>query len=323
MSDLIDRYVWAVSERLPHDIRRDVGDELRTTIADMADARGADDESATREVLTELGDPVQLAGKYGGSPQYLIGPRFYREWLCVLKAVAVAALPVVFLVQLVVELWDPDQAVVPGVLAAAGATLEVALHIAVWTTVLFVVAERTGAEPAQMSGGNRAWSMDSLPAVPRKRQISGADLVVAVVLLLAPVFLVLWQRFRPAFRDAGGDPVPVLDPDLWSLWIPLLFVLVATNIGVEVWKYREGRWTLPLTVTNAVVDAAWVALVVTAVLAADLVNPGFTERLREAGNSWEPAAIGIVAVAIVVVICVWDLVDSLVKHGRVRRGELD
>lgn len=41
MNDLVDRYIWAVVKRLPAEQRDDVADELRATIADMLEGRGA------------------------------------------------------------------------------------------------------------------------------------------------------------------------------------------------------------------------------------------------------------------------------------------
>ncbi len=323
MNHLIDRYVWAVSEKLPQDIRRDVADELHATISDMADAREGNPDDATREVLVELGDPAVLARRYGGSPRHLVGPEFYPDYVAVLKVIAASALPFVLLAQLVVSFWDPDQPLVAGLLGATWGTAQVGIHIVFWTTLTFVVLERSGVEPKDLHGEPRAWDPSALPAVPPRRQISRVDLVVGVVMLLSPIVLLWWQRFRPVFEDPTGEAIPVVNPDLWSVWIPLLFVLIAVNIGIEVWKYREGRWTLPVTVANAVINLVWVAFIMGAVLSGDVINPEFTEAMREAGNSWNPDVPGLVTVAVAILICVWDTADSVAKHLRVRRCDLD
>lgn len=209
---------------------------------------------------------------------------------------------------------------IPGVIGAVGSTFEVALHILFWTTLVFVIMERSGLEPVGLDGARgKSWNPDSLPAVPSRRQITLGDLVVGLVMLLTPVVLLLWQRFRPIFNADDGSSIPLVHPDLWSAWMPALFVLIVINIAVEVWKYREGRWTLPVTIANSVLNVAWVGFIAAMVTTQEMINPEFTEAMGDAGNSWNPEVVGIVAIVVAAIICIWDSADSFVKHMRVRR----
>jgi hypothetical protein len=318
MSDLIDRYIWAVSERLPQNLRHDVGDELRTTIADMVEER--DSADATREVLIELGDPAELARGYTGERRYLIGPGFYDDYVGLLRVLAATVLPVLLVVFLVVELWDPDQTLITGALAAVGSTVVVAGHIAFWATLVFVILERTGVDPSGLHGERCGpWDPDRLPEVPSRRQITLGDLVTALVMLATPVLLVFWQRFRPVLTEEDGTAIPVIDPDLWQAWIPALFALITVTAAVEIWKFRVGRWTLPVTIANAAVNVAWLGYVAVLVDSTEVINPQFTEAMEEAGNAWSPGVALTVAVLIVVVVCVWDTAEGVLKHRRLRQ----
>lgn len=65
MNELIDRYVWAVEQRLPQAHRADVTRELRGTIADMVGGREATGgEDPVRGALRDLGDPAEFARGY-------------------------------------------------------------------------------------------------------------------------------------------------------------------------------------------------------------------------------------------------------------------
>lgn len=62
-NDLIERYIYAVTKRLPQKVQKDISDELRTLIDDMLAERCGElvpEEKDIRVVLTELGTPEEL-----------------------------------------------------------------------------------------------------------------------------------------------------------------------------------------------------------------------------------------------------------------------
>ena len=69
-NDLIERYLYAITRRLPAAQRADVADELRTLISDMIDERCGGIAPAPKDVrvvLTELGTPSEMVRKYTDS----------------------------------------------------------------------------------------------------------------------------------------------------------------------------------------------------------------------------------------------------------------
>jgi uncharacterized membrane protein len=83
--NLIDRYVYAVTEHLPANTKEDVSKELRANIMDMLPDNPSEDE--IKAVLTKLGNPVKLAHEYSQSKNYLIGPELYDSYITVVKIV--------------------------------------------------------------------------------------------------------------------------------------------------------------------------------------------------------------------------------------------
>ena len=75
--NLIERYIYAVTRHLPVDQREDVADELKSMIEDQLDEIGSRSKKDVEKVLISLGDPENLARRYKGGKQYLIGPAFY------------------------------------------------------------------------------------------------------------------------------------------------------------------------------------------------------------------------------------------------------
>ena len=94
MNDLIERYIYAVTRRLPRSKQEDVAKELRGLVEDMLLERCGEampEEKDVRIVLTELGSPQELYEKYDeSSGKCLIGQPYYTTYLFVLKIVALA-----------------------------------------------------------------------------------------------------------------------------------------------------------------------------------------------------------------------------------------
>ncbi|MFI7302589.1 permease prefix domain 1-containing protein [Micromonospora aurantiaca] len=311
MSSLTDRYVAATMRAVPAQRRLELAEELRGSIADMIDDRtsgGQDHASAEREVLTELGHPEKLAARYSDRTLQLIGPRYYLLWWRLLRQLLTYIPAIVgVLAGLVKALFDDEPGAAVG--AAVVAAMQTAVQIAFWVTLVFAVLERT-----RTPLGLPEWTVDQLPDESRERQISQSDSIASVVFLLATVGALIGQHFQRWTTD-DGSRMPVLDPALWSFWLPALIVVVLATVGLEIAKYRSGRWTWPLVAMNAVLNAAFTAPVLWLLFTDRLLNPELVERfawLREGGID----QVTRVTAVVVVLVAVWDLIDSAVKARR-------
>ena len=89
MTDLKERYIYAVTRNLPRASRQDIERELDTLIEDMLEARCGKDaptEKDLRVVLTELGTPAELFRKYSpDAGKALIGEGYYPQYKGFLK----------------------------------------------------------------------------------------------------------------------------------------------------------------------------------------------------------------------------------------------
>jgi hypothetical protein len=312
MNDLIDRYVWAVAKDLPSSQRDDVAKELRATIADMVDARDPQSDDTVREVLLELGDPAELALSYSGGRRYLIGPGFYPMYSKLLRLLLLIVVPIVLVISLVAELWRPADGYASGIAQSANAAFQTGVMIAFWVTLVFFIIERAGARPSELFGRG-AWDPDALPAVAEKRQITLTDTIASLVILALLVAWIPWQRTSGFY--VSGEPVPFLDQDLWSIWIPAFFVIVAVGMGVEILKYVVGRWTLPLVVANIALDALFASYVAVVLATQEVVDPAWLVTFREQSGSAFPAdVVRTIILAAVVIICLWDAIDGVRKY---------
>ncbi len=314
MNDLVDRYIWAVVKRLPAEQRDDVADELRATIADMLEGRGAGEETGVRDVLLELGDPAELAVGFAGGSRCLIGPDLYPMYSRLLRLLLSIVVPIVLAATLAEKLWTATDGYVPGILESVAAAFNVGVMIAFWVTVAFFAIDRAGARRSAPHDRDRVWDPASLPPVATRRRITLGETVGSLALLTLLLVAVVWERGHPVFHEAGG-PVFFLDHGLWSGWMQALIAIVVASMVLEVWKYVSGHWTAPLVVANVAVDVLFAGLVVAALATQQVVDPAFLAAFRErTGDAFPVGFVGGLVLAFVIGITLWDVVDCLYKY---------
>lgn len=285
MTSLTDRYVHVTVRGLDEGQRHDVEQELRGTIEDMVDARldagaAASREEAERAVLVELGDPMRLAAGYTGRPLHLIGPAIFPEWRRLVTLLLWTVVPIVTLINLVLRLFIDDLAsegVGSAFASSAGLGLQVALHVVFWTTLTYALVERSQPGKALI-----AWDPDQLPEDDR-RSVGIGETVSSVVMLLLVGLALIWQQTNSPL-EVDGESVPVLDPALWSGWIPFLLGVVVAQIVVALAVFRARRWTWGLAGIAAALDVAASAAVLWLLFTGRLLNPAFVDAM--VANGW-------------------------------------
>ena len=315
---LTERYVRAATRRLPEDQRVDIGEELRASIGDRVDTMRVErpdltDEQAEYVALEELGDPDQMAAGYTGNRLQLIGPEIYPAYVRVLKAVLFTAVPAATLVVAIVDaLTGASFGEVVG--GAAWMAFTVALHIAFWVTLTFAIVERGSATEDMQESLGTEWTPDRLPDLPHGSRGSLSELVAGLVWLGFLGAAVIWQQFRSPIQDGsdrnGGERFPLLDPDLWSFWLPLILVLLVAEMAFEVVKYRLGRWSMRLATANTVLGAIFAAPLV--YLAADdrLLNPAAVAHIQDGWAAFDPGVAHTVVLVSALGIWAWDSIDG-------------
>lgn len=306
---LAERYVHAATRRLGDDQRDDVALELRAGIADRIDSLQAEDptvspEAAERAALVELGDPDALAASYAGTRQHLIGPEHFPTYVRTLKAITVVAAPTAVAATAVI-----------GALAghgpfetlgrAAWIGFSVVVQIAFWVTLAFALVERSDQTSAADLGAE-PWRPEQLPELPSGPRGALGETVTNLVWLGILAGLLVWQQALPFVTDTG-ERLPVLDPDLWSFWLPLVLVALAVEACFEVVKYRAGAtWTTSFAVVNTVTGAVLAAPVAWLAHTERLLNPAFVTHVQGQWAEFDPGVTHAIVLVVAVLIWAWD-----------------
>ncbi len=313
---LTDRYVDAAMRTVPESQRSDLAAELRVSIEDQVEARvqaGETRDAAERAVLNDLGDPDKLAAGYTDRPLWLVGPRYFLQWWRLLKLLLWIVIPcAVFGVSLAMVLDGATFGQIMG--AIWPLALTVGVHVAFWTTLVFVIVERTEARDKPLPF--EPWTVDALPE-PRPRGAGLGDLVASLVFLFIAAGAILWDLFIGFVPTEPG--LSFLDPGLWPGWILGLFALMALEAGLAVTVYAVGRWTAALAVVNGVRNAAIAIPAIWLLMQGELINPEYFPAIIGDDGAEVGAIVSVVFGFGIAGIAVWDTVDAALKAYRGRK----
>lgn len=276
--DLIERYIYAVTKRLPGKQREDVAQELRGLIDDMLTERCGNlipGEKDVRIVLMELGTPQELYEKYDESSQKcLIGQPYYSTYRLVVKIVLACVALGLTVSSGILQMMEP-QAWYSAATQWLAMLWQGLLSAFAFVTLLFAVFYRKGIPIGE------PFHFDDLPPVPKKdQQISlweplvgiGFCTVFAVVFLAVPEVLGM-------LRADTGELVPIFSiAAIRSSWhIIVLFALL--GVAGEAVKLMERRYNRKVMWVTVVTNLASGLLAIWWLTGREIYNPIFSERL--------------------------------------------
>lgn len=326
---LIDRYVYAVTERLPENMREDIKKELYANIEDMLPENPSEED--VKGVLQRLGDPVKLANEYSGTKRYLIGPDVYDSYISVLKLVT-GIVAIVFVIITVLE-----KAVNPlageGIIEmtidiftnSIGAVLEGIIHGFIWVTLVFVIIERTGVNEGKIPFIKKKWSIDDLPeiSVSNRRKISRVE--TAFGMFFTMLFLIIFY-FQPqiiGIYSTGENGLELLAPlivtERLQFYMPVIIILAFISFIVQVWKFISMKWDIPLAIANTIINLSVCILLFVMIGDESLLNANFIPSiaalakmtLSEVNTMWQVS--GRIFVAVFILANIWDSVSGLIN----------
>jgi hypothetical protein len=195
-----------------------------------------------------------------------------------------------------------------------GLLVVVAFQVMLWTTLGFAIAEHTGAREIP---DRRPWRVADLPerAAPR---VTLGETVGTVLGLLVGIAVLVWQQSGARVSDSGAG-VPLLDPDLWSFWLPALLVLMSAGVVLQLLAHARGRWTPLLAGLRIAGDVVFGVVGIALLLTHQVLNPAFFAELGQAdwadpGSPLTQGIAWVVGVGVVV-----DIVDIARKSRATNR----
>ncbi|WP_026702666.1 HAAS signaling domain-containing protein [Salibacterium aidingense] len=286
----IDRYVYAVTRRLPDAQRKDVADELRSLIEDMVYERVQDrdvTEEDVEDVLLELGPPKNLARKYRGTKKYVIGPELYDLYTMVLKISlisTVAAFSAVFIIQVILNPIN----IVDYFVNYLVSFFTILPMVFGWITLGFALAEYFGNGALEKLQQDKEWKPSNLPPVPDpKRQIKRREPIAGIVFYVLVIVILAFSNdyfgiwiFR---EDRFAGIVSFLNEDTYGSFLVVILIVFGFGIVKECLKFFYEKWTYSLVGFTAAVNLFSIVLVLFIMTDALFWNPNFMNELVQHG----------------------------------------
>lgn len=278
--DLIARYIYAVTRRLPPKRREAVRSELAATIQKALDSRlnGQEaTESDQRVVLLELGSPAEVAANYNpGRNAALIGEPHFSAYKLALGIV----LGAVALGLSVAALLNAGNGTQGGALAQLGQwalnLFNGALQTFAWVTLIFAVLYRLG---TPLNVGEK--SLDDLPDLPAEGgQISRVGAIIGLILTIffGVLFYLLPQTNLPVYAFTA-HPRPLFNAAaLSAVRVFTLIAFVGALLRCSV-RLIDRRHSVLVLISSLLSDAAWGLFFWQLLSRADLINPALPEEL--------------------------------------------
>lgn len=326
----VERYIFAVTKRLPQKQRSDLEQELRSLIEDMLSEQvknGKTTEKDIDQVLLELGNPALLADRYRAKRNYLIGPENYETYFLVLKIVIAAVAFGITLAMTIGFFVEPPGSIVELFIEYFSALFGALVQVFAWITVIFAIIEYRNVSMNE-EFKNEPWNPDDLPELPDKNlAIKPAEPLVG--LLFAVLAIILFNTAEHligiySFSDDGVMRlIPLFNHEGFRALLPLLNIMLAIGIFKESLKLVIRKWTRGLALANLVFNLLSFGLFILFVRGDSLWSDAFFAFWLEIGLIpvgadpiiiWDKAITGLIAVVALALLI--DSAVNLIKSFR-------
>lgn len=279
--EMIERYVYEVTKRVPQKMRVEIKQELEALIEDMRE----EEECTIDQVLEKLGDPAELAKKYRDEDNYVIGPEYYDNYKWILK-IGILAMLVSAVVSGVVHgitgakdlgdfiqgfMGETISTAISGILAMVGAV-----------TIIFAVLEHKRVKVDIKPDAK--WSPELLPAVPDKKSlISRADSIVSIVfcVVLAGVLVFVPEVFGAFEKTDDGirNIACIFNLEEWSRIVPFFVLILAVGMLDEIIRLIYGQYCRVVMYSSIICNVIGVVGMFIVFKCTNVWNPDFDDYM--------------------------------------------
>lgn len=305
--DMIERYIYEVTKRVPQENRVEIRLELETLIEDMRNEEGITIE----EVLQKLGNPAELAKCFRDDNNYLIGPDYFDNYIWVIK-IALIGIGISAVVSAIVQgitslegsngisNWtnffsnffaELFTAAINGTYSMIG-IVTIIFAILEWRKVKVSIKPQTNwtvNELRKNVASVKTWTPNSLPPIPDKRAIiSRGESVVSIIIItvMAALFIFAPQLFGAFHYDGNTvkSSACIFNLSEWNHIAPIFVFCIFIGMIDEIIRLVTGYYCKPVMYSNIICNVIQIAGAVILLKFTRLWNPDFVTQIKKLGN---------------------------------------
>ncbi len=306
--DMIARYIYEVTKRVPQETQQEISLELQSLIEDMCTEEGI----SVEEVLQKLGDPAEFAKRYRGDNNYLIGPDYYDNYLWVIKiafiGIAISAV-ISAIIQGITDIngsmdtssWinfftnfftnflaELFATAINGTCSMVG-IVTIIFAVLEWKKVKVSIKPESKWTVDELSKNVtpvKSWTPNSLPPIPDKRAvIRRGDSVFSIIFItvFATLLLLVPQLFGAFHYDGNTlkSIACVFNLKEWDRIAPLLVLTLFICLVDEIIKLVTGYYCKPVMYSSIICNSLQLIGAVILLKFLPFWNPDFAGTLQE------------------------------------------
>lgn len=325
---LVERYVYAVTKRIPKKNQEDIAREIETLIEDLMEQYENETvDEQVKKALLELGDPTLLREKYIDQKRFLIGPALFDHYIMTLKVVLIAIFIGITIASFI-DIAFSNKGIIDAISSYISNTLSTLLQSFAWVTGIFAIIEYKGVE---LNGDdNKEWSIKDLPEKPKTEfKISRVQTTFGIIFIsiFAIVLYMTPESFAAYFlqSDEGLVRIPLFDLDVIKDYRFLILSVFIVGITKEIIKLISGYWTLTVAISYSILTAISTVLVLIFLTDRSIWNSNFIENLNnytnfeieilKSGNQFL-----FILIVIIIIATMIDIISTLVKGFKYQRS---
>lgn len=350
--ELMERYIYQVTRRLPREQRNEVGMELQELIGDMMDANGS-----MEEALMKLGSPAEFAKKYQDTSRYLIGPEYYDNYLWFLKIVLLCTLIPVLAVGVIEGVQEAAavsgsdyitgivHAVIYGITNSATNGIISCMGAFGGVTIMFAVMERQKIKfdlrrekewtindlGDNFTSQKNGWTPKYLAPVPHKKAfISRGDSIVGIVFIVIFCVLLIFapRLFAGIFREGKIKTiVPIFNLDKWNMILPVFITGLLIGLADEAVRLVMGCYCKIVMISSIVCGVLQVILSMLLLKVLPFWNPDFAAEVKtQLGeqlhfgakilSKWDGPTVSNIILVLIITITILEIAVTIYKTLR-------
>lgn len=283
----IDRYVYAVTKRLPLRLKAEVKQELTSNILDMLDEHA--NEKQIKELLQSLGSPSKMAYSYVNQDRYLISPSlFYKYWdvLRLVTTIFVIVASVGALIEQVVPILTQPTSfpwflmILSVIFFVIFKAISAAITSFGVVTLIFALIEYFS-DADEIS---KEWNVNDLPDLPEHYQThfnktKEITITIITVVLLSALFIGLRFPESAIYSMGEGVEVFILLPANIETYFWYFMAMIGFYIIVRILFIKQGGYNKFNVTIHTIYQLVFAILIIAFINDPNFLNPDFIQSI--------------------------------------------
>ncbi len=258
--EIIKKYIYAIQRRLPAQNKEDIAKEINSLIFDELEGKfGKRDEyteAEIEEVIKEMGHPREVASRYRGDKQLLIGQEIFPIYKMVL-AIAAGATTLGLVVSYIVRVINEAAAgnatfmlFLSNFGQLLGSLFSAILGLVGSVTIVFALIQHFGKFDSEDVNIYDDWKPKDLPELPEEKdRVQKWEAIVSMFfIIVGAVILNYYVAYGnlPFIINEGAQVtvLPIFSVEALRHYLPLWNLSLGLSFILQIILLTQGKYTL-------------------------------------------------------------------------------